>query len=72
VGFKILAALLYFFGLSLRKTSMFLSLFEERKQTTLLGLLYVDTKEILTVWLEGRSSFHAYVLSMKPLVIETP
>jgi len=32
------------------------------KQTTLLGLLYVDTKEILTVWFEGRSSFHAYVL----------
>ena len=27
--FKILAALLYFFGLSLRKTSDFLSLFEE-------------------------------------------
>jgi len=27
----------------------------------LYGLLYVDTKEILTVWLEGRSSFHAYV-----------
>ena len=29
VEFKILAALLYFFGLSLRKTSNFLSLFEE-------------------------------------------
>ena len=29
VEFKILAALLYFFGLSLRKTSDFLSLFEE-------------------------------------------
>ena len=29
VELKILAALLYFFGLSLRKTSMFLSLFEE-------------------------------------------
>ena len=27
--FKILAALLYFFGLSLRKTSKYLSLFEE-------------------------------------------
>ena len=29
VEFKILAALLYFFGLSLRKTSRYLSLFEE-------------------------------------------
>jgi len=29
IELKILAALLYFFGLSLRKTSMFLSLFEE-------------------------------------------
>ena len=29
IELKILAALLYFFGLSLRKTSSFLSLFEE-------------------------------------------
>jgi len=99
VKIKILAALLYFFGLSLRKTSNFLSLFQEishesvriyyhrlkkvidqptRKKRRLIAIdetkiklenkqifvwaaIDVDSKECLSVCLEGRSSFHAYV-----------
>ena len=46
VEFKILAALLYFFGLSLRKTSDFLSLFEEISHE-LVRIYYHRLKKVL-------------------------
>ena len=45
VEFKILAALLYFFGLSLRKTSKYLSLFEDKNESV--RIYYHRLKKVL-------------------------
>jgi len=55
VEFKILAALLYFFGLSLRKTSDYLSLFEEISHESV-RIYYHRLKKVLKTKKEGKKA----------------